>query len=445
MDSKVNIIDYIKVNKFKLCQSLLCFASYAGLGAVITLLGTSLLDYQILTSSSFHTIVYLVQIRSVGYILGSISAHFLEKVFHQTLILTFSNLVLGCTLIATPYFENVILLFIATLFIGITFGILEIYVHVYIGFLWKAESTNYLQALHMFFDVGALVSPVITRPFLLPIDPDEYNAQSNQTLTNLSSTTEVKIFTKNDLLIQYPHAIMGLFLFLVGIAFTITSFKDHSEQDSIEQETDQSSDQSLNWKQRVAIIVTALIVNFEFGANNLVSALGPAFAVKSNLKMTKQEAALLVTAYWSSCCIYRLIMIPAAIYFKESSLIIANSVIMICGAAVMGYTGDSNQTLIWISLILLSLGFSPCFAFAFGYIQKHFTVQSSMASAMFLCGTLGESIHPWIVSFYMESWSAFYSFYFAFIAILNALLCIFLVYFVTKFISHTRDEYLEVK
>ncbi|XP_015793696.1 sodium-dependent glucose transporter 1-like [Tetranychus urticae] len=444
MDTKVNLVDYVKVNKFKLFQSLLCFASYAGLGSVITLLGTSLLDYQILTSQSFQTIVYLVQIRSVGYILGSISAHFIEKYFNQILILTISNFVLGCALIATPFFENIIGLFIATLVIGITFGILEIYVHVYIGFLWKSKSTNYLQALHMFFDIGALVSPLITRPFLLPLDPDEYNAQSNQTSVNL---TEVKIYTKNDLLIQYPHAIMGLFLVLVGFLFTVTLFtKDCPKQDA-EHETDQSSNQILNWKHRVAIVVTALIVNFEFGAQNLVSALGPAFVVKSNLKMTKQEAALLITVYWSSCGIYRLIMIPAAVYFKESSLIIFNAAIMVCGAAVMGYTGDSNQTLIWVSFILMSLGFSPSFAFAFGFIQKYFTVQSSMASLMFLCGTLGESIHPWIVSVFMESWSAFYSLYFALIAIINALLCIFLVFFVTKFIKkvpNLRDEYQEM-
>ncbi|XP_015791204.1 sodium-dependent glucose transporter 1 [Tetranychus urticae] len=447
MNFKLVTIEYVRANNYKLLNTLLCSASYAGMGSVFTLLGSSLLDYQILINEDFQTVATLVQQRAVGYIVGALLAGFIEKYVSKVLFLSLSNLVLGISIIISPWFSNFWPLSVATIFGGISLGFLEIFCNVYTALLWKAQSTNYLQALHLFFDVGALVAPLITRPFLLPIDIDDYNNQQG------INSTDSKSYTKDDVLIQYPHLIMGLFLAAVAFVFFIIfiygndQIESDEDNDKDKESTNNKPNDGQRSKQILAIVLTALIVNFEFGGQNLVSALGPAFGVKSNLRLNKQDAALLVTIYWSIASIYRLVLIPLTIYFTEATLIIFNVIIVICGASVMAAGADSNLTLTWISFGLLSMGFSPCFAFSFGLIQRYFTISSRVTSLIFFFGTLGESIHPWVVSRYLESSSSFYTIYFATIAYTNSFLCIFLVILMVKFYkksSPNRDEYLRL-
>lgn len=69
---KSKSIIYLQTNRTKLLKSLLCFLSYAGMGSVFTLLGSCLLDYQILVGEKFTIVAYLVQERAIGYVFGSL-------------------------------------------------------------------------------------------------------------------------------------------------------------------------------------------------------------------------------------------------------------------------------------------------------------------------------------------------------------------------------------
>ncbi|XP_053213547.1 sodium-dependent glucose transporter 1-like [Panonychus citri] len=433
---KSKSIIYLQTNQTKLLKSLLCFLSYAGMGSVFTLLGSCLLDYQILVGEKFTIVAYLVQERAIGYVFGSLLAGTVINYFNKIFTLSLTNLVIGISIIISPWLSSFILLSFATVIGGIALGFLEIYCNVYIAHLWGGQSTNYLQALHMFFDLGALTAPLISGPFLLPMDPEDYNnAQEQSKLTN--TTTE---YTKDDLLIQYPHLIFGIFLIIISIVFAILWFSETDQQlDDHQEQSTETKDELDSWKRYLAIGLTALIINFEFGGQNLVSSLGPAFAVKSDLHMNKQDAAMLVTVYWSVCTIYRLFLIPMAIYWNEKKLIMFNVLIMITGASVMVSGADSNLTLAWISFSLLSMGFAPCFAFSFGLVQKYFSISSRLASLIFLAGTLGESIHPWIVANYLESSSSFYTIYFASIAYINSILCTVLVILIVSTFKRSQN------
>lgn len=122
----------------------------------------------------------------------------------------------------------------------------------------------------MFFDLGALTAPLISGPFLLPMDPEDYNnAQEQSKLTN--TTTE---YTKDDLLIQYPHLIFGIFLIIISIVFAILWFSETDQQlENHQEQSTGTKDELDSWKRYLAIGLTALIINFEFGGQNLVSKL----------------------------------------------------------------------------------------------------------------------------------------------------------------------------
>lgn len=138
----------------------------------------------------------------------------------------------------------------------------------YIIKIWGESATNYLQILHMSFGIGALIVPLITRPFLLPLNRDEEDGiRSN-------GTALVNGYSPDDVMIQYPYLITGLFICSISIPFGIFYLKELRNPAQYESLTEESKDkkesQSFDWRKYVAIIPMALIANIAFGFTTLV-------------------------------------------------------------------------------------------------------------------------------------------------------------------------------
>lgn len=64
-------LQLVKDNKFNLVKTFFVYLTYFCIGSITTLLGSSLLDLQILANTDFAKISLLIPIRSGGHIVGS--------------------------------------------------------------------------------------------------------------------------------------------------------------------------------------------------------------------------------------------------------------------------------------------------------------------------------------------------------------------------------------
>ncbi|XP_025017914.1 uncharacterized protein LOC107359292 [Tetranychus urticae] len=289
----------------------------------------------------------------------------------------------------------------------------------------------------MFFGVGALIIPLVTRPFLLPFQRDEDQIIQGRSININITSSATKLpfggFTPDDVTIQYPYLINGIFLCLVSIGFIVFYFKDKqipsndckSVNNTVSGNIDSpgcsnaasgdngSSQDNVDkpWKKYVAIIPMMLIANIAFGFTTTVGSLGPSFAVKSPIAMTKKTAALLITVFWTMFCFYRIIFIPLSSYFSHRRLMLFNLLLILISVGLMISKAAYDPYFTWASFILLGTGYSPTFSVSFALLQQYFPISGRLASFIFMNGCIGESIHPWLVAKFMEGWPEFFVYY----------------------------------
>ncbi|XP_053212416.1 sodium-dependent glucose transporter 1-like [Panonychus citri] len=450
----MNLRNYLDKNGYKLIKSIFCFLTFMGLGGVCTLLGSSLLDIQIRIQQSFVTTSKLIPVRSIGYITGGLFSAFLGKFTNINVIMAITNFTGGFFLILAPWFTSIYTVAGFIYLSGISQGLFDIYSNVYIIRIWDKDATNYLQVHHMFFGVGALIVPLITRPFLLPYEREDDIDNLKENTTQAFSSLPFGGYKPDDVMIEYPYLITGLFLCIISIGYVVFYFKDKRLESHVtpknENEPETSSNDPMKsdqssyhnekpWKKYVAIIPMMLIANISFGFTTTVGSLGPAFAVKSDLRMSKSTAALLVTVFWTMFCFYRIIFIPLTLYFNQRRLMLINLLLILVSVGLMVPQAAYNQYFTWSSFVLLGIGYSPTFSVSFALLQKYFPISGRLASFIFMNGCIGESIHPWLVAKFMEGFPQFFVYYLSGMCVFYVILNFFLPHLCNKLFNNPNN------
>ncbi|XP_053212616.1 sodium-dependent glucose transporter 1-like [Panonychus citri] len=419
----MELIKFVKTNKYKIFKTLLTYLTFAGLGGVNTLMGSSLLDLQIKVQTSFSTVSKLVPARAIGYVLGASSCGLYEKRIDDYLILSISNFIAGLFLILAPWFNIIELIFASIIISGFAQGVFDIYCNVIILRIWGKHGVNWLQVLHMCFGVGALITPIFTRPFLLP------NTESDDTTVILANGTSVNStqtsqYTPEDVKVQYSFMIVGGMLFIVSIPFFFCYLHDRktNSENSAEPEAEEIQSNASTTKKVCAVIMTGILANFAFGTEAVVGNLCTAFAVKADIKMDKKTAVLIATVFWSMFSFYRLIFIPMTLFIKEGRLFVLNLFIILAGTFVLVPKAASQSTFTWIAFILLGIGYSPVFSISYGSLGKYFPITNAMTSYIFVNGVIGETIHTTILSKFIETKPIIFTYYLGAMSILYVII-----------------------
>ncbi|XP_015781844.1 sodium-dependent glucose transporter 1-like [Tetranychus urticae] len=419
----MNPSEYLKKNRAKLIKTFFCYVSFFGLGGCCNLLGSSLLDLSISLNAEFKEVSGLVPSRSIGYLIGAVFSGFADKFVGPDMVLFLTNFTAGIFIALAPWFKQFEGVYACLLLSGISQGIFDIYTNTYTLAIWGDKATNYVQILHGSFGLGALITPLVIKPFLLPLVQNEGNeTQSDAFLGD---------YTPDDVMVQYPFIIIGVLLIFASIGFLVFYFKERSSEKDIQSIDVKSDVNHPTWKIVVCLTTLALTANVTFGVEVLIGSLAPSFVVISDLKMSKQDGANMVAMFWSLFTFYRLFFIAATNCIKERYMMYFNYCIMMTAVVLMCISGAYNQTIAWISIALLGIGFSPTFSASLGLLQRYINITNKYASVIFITAAVGESIHPWIVSRFMDSMPAIFIYYTAAVSFGQLALC-FILPFILK-------------
>lgn len=205
-------------------QTVTYWSVFFSFGLCIAFLGPTILDLRCQTHSTLEEITWVFFSQQFFLLLGSTVGGIFKRTLLSSLWALFScTLLISLVFSIIPLCYNVVMLSIALAFAGKSMGVIDTVANLQLVQLYHKDSAIFLQALHFFIGLGALVSPLVADPFLA----EDTCLLANSTAFNSSVSLD---HIRNSLsgpgaaltnVSQYPMQTQGVVLTQVSIAFWI--------------------------------------------------------------------------------------------------------------------------------------------------------------------------------------------------------------------------------
>ncbi|XP_072239316.1 major facilitator superfamily domain-containing protein 4A [Leuresthes tenuis] len=214
--------------KRHLQKTLTFWSVFFSFGLCIAFLGPTVLDLRCQTQSTLQQITWVFFSQQFFLLVGSSMGGLFNKSLMSSLSALFSSsLIISLVFAMIPFCHNVILLCITMGLAGTAMGVMDTVANLQLVKLYQKDSAVFLQALHFFIGLGALVSPLVADPFLA-----DNSCVLGANWTANSSSSDIKHLS--DSLVghraalhntsQYPVYTNGVVVTRVAYAFWIMAF-----------------------------------------------------------------------------------------------------------------------------------------------------------------------------------------------------------------------------
>lgn len=304
-----------------------------------------------------------------------------------------SLLITGITIASTPWTTNVIAL-CAVLFVNGTFlGVVEATGTVWTIVTWNEMSSPFIQILYFMFGVGAIIGPLVTKPFLI-----------SETIQTISfNKSSISTIVEQELQVQWPYTITAIVTVLATAAFIVVyNLTPLTKSESLNSD-DNTVDMHIQPTSRLVMIgLGTLFCHFYFATTIVSGTFYFLYATECDLQILKDTATLMVSVFWISQTVFR---IPS-IYIGGmiglfNSIVVQLIVVMLANGILLPY-GNINIYALCIGMALLGTGLSSIFGLFIGYVNNLFKVTGTITSMFILAGCLGEFLWPLAVSQYID-------------------------------------------
>ncbi|KAI5622966.1 major facilitator superfamily domain-containing protein 4A [Silurus asotus] len=167
------------------------WSAFFSFGLCLALLGPTVLDLRCQTRSTLQQVTLAFFAQQFCLFLGSFVGGFFSKSLCSSLSsLTASTFIISIVFAFIPLCSNLLMLVAAMAVTGLAMGIIDTISNLQLVKLYQKDSTVFLQVLHFFIGLGALLSPLIADPFLSETDCILGNStiNSSSTMRHLRNT-----------------------------------------------------------------------------------------------------------------------------------------------------------------------------------------------------------------------------------------------------------------
>ena len=137
--------------------------------------------------------------------------------------------------------------------------------------------------------------------------------------------------------------------------------------------------------------ITAVLARFLF-----------CFAVASKVHMSGQDAALLLSVFWGSVFVGRLMFIVLGRQFAPNVLIISCHSLCILALSILAAYGYRFRILLWLFTAVLGTFLGPIFPASLSWTNSFFNISPRSVTLIFCIHSLGIALLPWLVGFLMD-------------------------------------------
>ncbi|KAM8756726.1 major facilitator superfamily domain-containing protein 4A isoform 1-T1 [Acanthopagrus schlegelii] len=148
-------------------RTLTYWSVFFSFGLCIAFLGPTILDLRCQTQSTLQQITWVFFSQQFFLLVGSSMGGLFKKTLLSSLIALLScTFIISLVFAIIPLCHHIVLLSIAMAIAGKAMGVIDTIANLQLVKLYQKDSPIFLQALHFFIGLGALVSPLVADPFL---------------------------------------------------------------------------------------------------------------------------------------------------------------------------------------------------------------------------------------------------------------------------------------
>jgi MFS transporter, FHS family, Na+ dependent glucose transporter 1 len=356
-------MNLLKTDNFKPQKDYYYFITYGicfiSLGLAMASLGPLLPFLANNVGVSLGQISFLFTAGSLGYLTGSAGGGRLFDRFrgHRLMMLALGIMVIVSMMI--PLIPHFYLLLVGVYLFGLGQGMLDIGGNVNLLWIFQARVGPFMNALHFFFGVGALLSPIIIH----------------------------NVMRLADGAITWPYWVLAI-LFLPGLVglFLLKSPKNPDKEDTSEN----------NQPVDTRLVVLMMILFFTYvGVESGFGGWIFTYAVEVEIA-SEAAAAYMNSIFWGTLTLGRLLSIPLAKRLAPSKLLIGNFILAILFLGLI-LIWPENSIMVWISSAGLGLGLSSVFPTLLALGETRIKITGGVTGLFFLGSSLGGTVLPMLL------------------------------------------------
>ena len=336
------------------------YATYVLLGLMLTCIGPSLDALQQQSGSSTEAIALLFTANSLGYIAGSLLAGRLYARLAGNRVLPAALLILALLTFTVPWLGSLGLLVLVFGLIGVPLGVMDVGGNTLIVWLYRADVPPYMNALHLFFGVGAFIGPLVFDRFA--------------------------VATGN------PATTFWLFAALmVPVALWLVRLPSPDSPGAARATADGRS-----VLRRYAWLIGLIAVFFFMHMGAELAFGGWIYTYADEATGSGTTARLVNSAFWGGLVVGRLVGIPLALRLSPRSMLQLDLLGAVLSLALLITLPDSTPAL-WIGTIGFGFSIASMIASSFNLAERRMPIASQVSSTFLIGGSLGSMTLPWLV------------------------------------------------
>ena len=346
-------------------QTAVYYLAFILLGLSSALLGPTLNVLAEHTGSTLGAISIVFTTYSVGYLLGSALAGRVYDRFRGHPMAAGCLVLSGALNLLIPELRALWALLAIQLLLGVVFAVVDVGCNTLLVWAHGSKVGPYMNGLHLFFGVGALLAPVL-----------------------------IALMLANQIDVRWAYRAAGLAVLPGALALWRTPSPHHPETVAhVGGSPRATSNRLIAW----------ICVFFFFIVALETSVTGWVFTYAKAYGISEVTAAAITSGFWASFTIGRLLGIPIAARVGPS-VILSVDLAMCVAAGLTLLAGAGSEWSIWLGTLLAGLGVASAFATMLTYAETRMAISGAITGWFFVGVSAGAMIVPWSIGQAFERW-----------------------------------------
>ncbi|HPH94879.1 MAG TPA: MFS transporter [Anaerolineaceae bacterium] len=344
----------------------LCCVVFLGLGIVTAALGPALPELAIQNATDLGTIGVLFTALFLGAMTAQVAAGFIgNRIPPKTMFLAGLG-VMGVALIGLYFSRNLLLTVVCGVMVGLGHGTVDLDGTVMIADAYEGRQVSALNALHLFFGIGAVGGPYI-----------------------------VSLAMQNGIPAVWSLIAGGMLMLVCAPVMLVMKVR---HQTAVPQETRKNGSvlkSALMW---LLAFYLLFYVGIETGLGGWVAAY-----LNQTTGMALANGAMAASGFWLALTIGRLTAALLGRRFSPLKVLLFSVMTSLAGAILLPLS-TGQQTLSLVAVLLTGLGFGPMFPTTVAAATEFFPEERARAASICIAmGSVGGMILPWLQGIILQN------------------------------------------
>lgn len=349
-------------------RALVYYAAYVVLGLSLAVLGPTLISLADQTGSTLGQIGIIFSANSLGVIAGSLLGGWIYDRRKGHPAFAIALLLMALLLFGIPLVASRWLLVAVMLALGMAAGVVDVGGNTLIVWLFGKAVGPYMNALHLFFGIGALLAPILADRVIVATDE-----------------------------IRWVYWVLAL------LALPILVWALRTPSPPRPPEPDRKNGSGTRALQRYSVLIVMISLFFFLHTGTELGYGGWIFSYAVAMQIGPDSIArLLNSAYWGGFTFGRVISIPLALKLRPQTMLLLDLTGAIVSVGVIVLLPDWPPA-IWVGTIGLGLSIASMFPASLNFAERRMPISGRVTSYFLVGANAGAMVLPWVIGQLFES------------------------------------------